>query len=154
MAVKRSRFLGELGKFSKVGVDSSILIYHLEDTPPYSELTEAALAAVAHGAPHAVISTISVAELLVKPFTDGRADRVEAVEDFLRALPNTSLVAPGFDVAREAARLRAGYGLRVPDALLMATARTERAQAFLTNDRALRRVKGEGVAILVLDDYV
>jgi hypothetical protein len=30
--VKREAFVAELGKFAKVGLDSSILIYHLEDS--------------------------------------------------------------------------------------------------------------------------
>ena len=58
-----------------------------------------------------------------------------------------------YDIAREAARLRAGYGLRVPDALLLATALREDAQAFLTNDTRLRRLKAEGLTVMVLADY-
>jgi predicted nucleic acid-binding protein len=72
----------------------------------------------------------------------------------VQSLPNTRLVPTGYDIAREAARLRAGYGLRVPDALLLATALREDAQAFLTNDTKLRRLKAEGLIVMVLADYV
>jgi predicted nucleic acid-binding protein len=64
------------------------------------------------------------------------------------------LVAPGFEIAREAARLRASYGIRVPDALLLATALLEQAQAFITNDTGPRRLTAEGLGMVVLDDYV
>jgi predicted nucleic acid-binding protein len=57
-------------------------------------------------------------------------------------------------MAKEAARLRATYGIRTPDALLVATALGEKAEAFLTNDTDLRRLKAEGIAVVVLDDYV
>jgi hypothetical protein len=33
-------FQNELKKLKKVGLDSSILIYHLEDLEPYANLTE------------------------------------------------------------------------------------------------------------------
>jgi predicted nucleic acid-binding protein len=69
-------------------------------------------------------------------------------------LPNVTVVAPDYETSKDAARLRARYTLRTPDALLVATARRQAAQAFVTNDRALRRIKGEGVAILVLGDYL
>ena len=100
-----------------------------------------------------MLSTISITEVLVKPYADRRDDQIEAVDRFVQSLPNTRLVPPGYDIAREAARLRAGYGLRVPDALLLATALREDAQAFLANDTKLRRLKAEGLTVMVLADY-
>lgn len=153
MAVRAARLVAELARFARVGVDTSILIYHLDDTKPYSDLTEVAFGAIAGGSPGAVLSTISVTELLVKPYADGDTDRIQALERFILSIPNTALIPPGYGVAKDAARLRAKYGIRVPDALLVATARSEHAQAFLTNDARLRRLKGE-ITIVVLDDYV
>lgn len=152
MAVKR--LLADLGRFTRVGLDSAVLIYHLEDVRPYSDLTEDLFAAVARGTPGAVLSTISVAELLVKPRREGQPGRVAALQRFVVSLPNAAVVAPDVAVASEAARLRAAYGLRLPDALLVATARREGAQAFLTNDGELRRLKAEGITVVVLEDYV
>ena len=153
MAVKRARFLGELKRLRKVALDSSILIYHLEDVEPYAELTEAVFAAIAEGSPLAVLSTLSVTELLIQPFMEGRRDRLAVLERFILSLPNTRLIPPDYRIAREAARLRAAYGVRTPDALLTATALSEKADAFVTNDARLRRLKGEGIGVVVLDDY-
>lgn len=154
MALKKEKFLAELERSSKVCLDSSIAIYHLEDIDPYSELTEAAIAAIAAGSITAVWSTISVTELLTKPFAKGQTDRVALCEQFIRSMPNAALVAPDYTIAKEAARLRGAYGLRTPDALLTATALHEKADAFLTNDGQMRKLKAEGIAILVLDDYL
>jgi predicted nucleic acid-binding protein len=44
--------------------------------------------------------------------------------------------------AVRAAELRAAYGVRVPDALHLATAVVSGAEIFITNDRGLKRVKG------------
>lgn len=154
MGVKQTKFVAELKRFTKVGLDSSILIYHLEDMEPYSDLTEAAFAAIAEGSPGAVLSTISVTELLVQPFAEGQKDRVDGFERFILSLPHTALIPPSYPTAKEAARLRARYGIRTPDALLVATALGEKAEAFLTNDTRLRALKAEGIAIVILDDYV
>jgi len=154
VGVKRAKFVAELKRFAKVGLDSSILIYHLEDIEPYSNLTEEAFAAIAGGSPAAVLSTISVTELLVKPFAEGQMDRVAAFEHFILSLPNAVLIPSSYAVAKEAARLRGKYSLRTPDALLVATALSEKADAFLTNDGRLRKLTAEGIVIVVLDDYV
>jgi predicted nucleic acid-binding protein len=154
MEVEETRFVAKLRKFHKVGLDSSILIYHLEDVEPYADLTEQIFAAIAQGSPAAILSTISVTELLVSPFAEGQQDRIEAFEQFLFSLPNIALIPPSYPITKEAARLRAKYGIRTPDALLVATAHHERAEAFLTNDTRLRNIKGEGIAIIVLDDFL
>lgn len=154
MAVRRDMFLADLKRFAKVALDTPILIYHLEDLSPYSQLTEAAFTAIAEGSPMAILSTITITELLVQPFAEGPRHRVEACERFLLTLPNTALIPPDYPIAKEAARLRARYGIRAPDALLTATALNQQAQALLTNDTRLRRLKAEGIAVLLLDSYV
>jgi len=147
-------FQKELKKLKKVGLDSSILIYHLEDLEPYANLTENIFAAVAEGFLSAVLSTVSVTELLVQPFAAGQQDRIAAFERFLFSLPNTELKSPDYPIAREAARLRSKYKLRTPDALLLATSINEKTDAFITNDGRLRTLKAEGLVILVLDDFL
>ena len=154
MEVERMEFQRELKKLKKVGLDSSILIYHLEDLEPYANLTENVFAAVAEGFLSAVLSTVSVTELLVQPFATGQQNRIAAFERFLFSLPNTELKSPDYLIAREAARLRSKYKLRTPDALLLATSINEKADAFITNDARLRTLKGEGLVILVLDDFL
>ncbi len=147
-------FQNALRKLKKVGLDSSILIYHLEDLEPYANLTENIFARVAEGSLSAVLSTVSVTELLVQPFTAGQKDRIAAFERFLFSLPNTELKSPDYPIAKEAARLRSKYRIRTPDALLIATSMNEKADAFITNDASLRALRAEGVTVLVLADFV
>jgi predicted nucleic acid-binding protein len=147
-------FQNALKKLKKVGLDSSILIYHLEDMEPYANLTENIFARVAEGSLSAVLSTVSVTELLVQPFTASQQDRIAAFERFLFSLPNTELKSPDYPIAKEAARLRSKYRIRTPDALLIATSMNEKADAFITNDASLRALRAEGVTVLVLADFV
>jgi hypothetical protein len=81
--IRQTKFLSELKRLTKIGLDSSILIYHLENVEPYADLTEATIASIAGGLLKAVVSTISVTELLVQPFAEGREDQVMAFEHFL-----------------------------------------------------------------------
>ncbi|OGP90344.1 MAG: hypothetical protein A2156_00070 [Deltaproteobacteria bacterium RBG_16_48_10] len=148
-----TRFAAGLRKFHKVGMDSSILIYHLEDIEPYADLTEQIFAAIAEGSLSAILSTISVTELLVLPLASGQQDRIESFERFLFSLPNLVLIPPTYSIAKDAARLRGMYRIRTPDALLVATALHEKAEAFLTNDTHLRNIKGEGISFMILDDF-
>lgn len=71
MGIKETRFTTELRRVNKVGLDSSILIYHLEDIEPYANLTEVTFATIAEGSLRGVLSTISVTELFVLPFAKG-----------------------------------------------------------------------------------
>ena len=154
MGIKKAAWSAKLKKLTRVGMDSSVLIYHLEDVPRYADLTEAVFKAVMDGSLRAVVSTVSVTELLVRPFSEDQLDRVSALERFLFSLPNTDLVPPSYPISKEAARLRAKYRIRTPDAILLATALIEKAEGFLTNDARLGVIKGEGIEILVLDDFM
>ncbi|MDW8140979.1 MAG: PIN domain-containing protein [Candidatus Bipolaricaulota bacterium] len=91
---------------------------------------------------------------MIKPFAESNETAIMACERFFQGLPHTSIIAPSSAIAREAARLRAHYGLRTPDALLLGTALVENAKAFLTNDADLKRTRKENIAILILEDYL
>lgn len=135
-----------------MSLHTSVLIYHLEDIRPYSELTEEIFGLIAEGKVRAVLSTLTVAELLVKPFQSGEPERLELCERFLLTLPNAQFVPPDYAIAREAARLRAEHRIPTPDAIFLATAAIQQA-AFISNDRALKRLRPKPAPILVLDDF-
>jgi predicted nucleic acid-binding protein len=57
------------------------------------------------------------------------------------------------DVTREATRIRSETGMRLPDAIHVATAIVAGADAFLTNDARLNHPRA-GLPVLVLDDLI
>lgn len=136
-----------------VFLDSAPMIYHLEDIRPYSILTTEVFTALAKGELEGVLSTVSIAELLTKPFKEGRDDQIAVFEAFVFSLPQTRLVVPTYTIAKQAARLRGQYGLRTPDALLFSTAQAEGCDAFLTNDIRLKKLEVEGVTVIVLSEF-
>jgi predicted nucleic acid-binding protein len=76
---------------------------------------------------------------------------------FSRGTESFSAAAPIFHtlpisamVAEDAARIRATYGLRLPDAIQMAFALDAGCEAIICNDQSMRRVTE--LLILILDD--
>jgi len=49
VGIRRTAWAEELRKLTKAGMDSSVLIYHLEGLAPYADLTETLFAAVLDG---------------------------------------------------------------------------------------------------------
>jgi predicted nucleic acid-binding protein len=85
------------------------------------------------GRNRATISVVSVAETFARPFAAGVAT-VGIVDAFLRHFPNLTVLDIDYDIAREAARLRARTSLRTPDALIIATAVIAEISIVVTND--------------------
>ena len=132
-----------------VGVDTSPFIYLVEEHPTYLDLVAEFFSAVHAGRIIAVTSTVTLLEVLVQPFRRRADHMANEYQQVLLNSPNLSCVTVTGEIAEEAARLRANYNLRTPDAIQLATAIRSGATSFLTNDSFLTSVPG--VAVLVLD---
>ncbi len=97
---------------------------------------------------HAVTSTITMLELLVQPYKLPDMDRVNKFYALLSTYPHLHWIDPTLEIADSAARLRAEYNLRTPDALQAATALVCEATGFISNDAGFKKVAGFEVAIL------
>jgi predicted nucleic acid-binding protein len=64
--------------------------------------------------------------------------------------PGLRVVPLTLKIAEEAARLRANYNLSAPDVIQLATAVTENATIFLTNDRRLPQLPS--LTVLLADN--
>ena len=117
-------------------VDTSVALAYLTGTEPTSSLAEQLFDSfVATGRNPAALSVITVHEILVRPFRSGTA-AVATAEGFLRHFAEIRLVEVTYDIAREAARIRAITGIRAPDALIIATALISQVDVLVTNDRS------------------
>ena len=88
---------------------------------------------LASGRNAGLLSTLTAAELLVRPFRAGDAS-VANVEAFLRFFGSIRLGEVTYPVARTAARLRAATGISMPDAIVFGTAIEVGADIIATND--------------------
>lgn len=67
-------------------------------------------------------------------------------------LRNIGVQPPDVSISLEAARLRATYNLRTPDALHAATALVAKADGIVTNDKRFKRLSREGLKIWMIDE--
>jgi predicted nucleic acid-binding protein len=97
------------------------------------------------------ISTISEAELLVRPQRDGNRAAIEKIEDFMSE-EGIFMIDVTRSIARQASRLRPVNGISIADAVIMATALETRSDLLVGNDERWSRVAA--VPYLRLDDVV
>ena len=100
------------------------------------------------------ISTLTVAELLAKPYKMKDIRKISLFEEFIQSLPNTKIQDIDYNIAKRAAKIRANNNLRTPDAILLATASINKSSCFITNDISLKNISVEDISILVLNDYL
>ena len=142
-----------LMKHQRVGLDTSIFIYHLESNPSYLALTTELLGMVRDGEVSAATSAITLMEIDVRPLQLGRADVADEYKLLISRFPNLQVYEVSIPMARIAAELRAKYRLRPADALQVATALHFDATLFVSNDDKLRAAADE-IAMLMLKDFL
>ncbi len=133
-----------------VGVDTSPLIYFIEENPTYLETVRPFFEAMDRGEFSVVTSVVTLLEVLVHPFGCEDMKLAQQYRDILLNAEGLTTILLSHDIAEEAARLRAAYSIRTPDAILIATAIHEGASFFLTNDARLPSIPG--LKILMVDE--
>lgn len=139
-----------LRRHRRVALDTSVFIYQLENDARYMELTTLVFDWISREGNSAVASTITMAELLVRPYQWHDEDRVNQLFALVTTIPNLAWVAPDLLIADGAARLRARHKLSMPDALITATALAAGATGLVTNDMVLKG-KVDGLEVALLD---
>jgi predicted nucleic acid-binding protein len=131
-----------------VGLDTAPLIYYVEAHPAYLPLVDPFFAMLERGEVHGITSIVTLIETSIRPMRNGNADLVARYEDLLLDTANIDTIDLSAPIAQEAARLRATYNLRTPDAIQLATALHAGATTFLTNDERLAVVPDLNVLVL------
>ncbi len=140
-----------------VAIDTSALLAYLVGNEAASPVATWLLdGRVGTGANPAVVSALSIAELLVRPFRSG-STAIATAEGFLQFFGDIRVINTDYGVAREAARIRAATGLGMPDAVLVASAVSAGAAVIATNDGrwagAIARL-GLPISVLEIGRYV
>jgi predicted nucleic acid-binding protein len=131
-----------------VGLDTAPLIYFIENHPKYAPLVRPFFEAMERGEFQVVTSALTLTEVLVHPLRRGDKTLARKYSRILRQAPNLQMLPVSWEIAEEAARLRAIEGLKTPDAIQLATARAGDASSFLTNDTGLRAPAGLRLIVL------
>lgn len=143
----------ELTRLETIFFDTAPIIYYIEAHPRFGPLAKEAVQAFQAGRITAYSSVITLAEVLAKPAQLGKIALAKRFADFLLASQAFYLLEIDAEIAEQSGWLRGRHpALRTVDSIQIAAALAVGADAFLTNDERLKRIKE--IKVLVLKDYL
>ena len=144
--------LNALKNIGHLYIDTAPLIYYVEEHPTYIKRMDKIIEQIQKKPIIVTCSVLTLTEILPVPLKAGNSKLIQDYRDILLYSKEFRMVNISEQIAGTAAQLRATYNLKTPDALHLSTAIEARCDAFLTNDKTLKRVIG--IHILVLDELV
>ncbi|MFP4306371.1 MAG: type II toxin-antitoxin system VapC family toxin [Desulfococcaceae bacterium] len=145
-------FYSVFSEIERIGFDTSPIIYFAELHPVYFPLVRHVIRRIDEGNLKGFGSVVTLTQVLVLPRREGRRDLENQYRDILQNSRNFELVAIDAEIAEQASDLRCRHNLRTPDALQVSAALSRDCDAFLTNDKKLKKI--DNLKVLVLDDFV
>ena len=118
-----------------IGIDTMVFIYHLEDNLKFSNITEK------------LFDNIEL-EILVKTRMEKNFQITSDYRDLLLTSPNLKFSQVDLQVSDIASTLKAKYKIKTPDAIQIATATSEKAKVFITNDEQLKKINDIDIILL------
>ena len=119
-------------------VDSAPIIDVLENSPRFAARFRPLFERQHAGTIFFAVTTITIAEVLTGPL---RAREEAVARRYRVVMESWQVVGLNGDIAESAARFRAALGLRMADAIQVASAMAIGADALATHDRDFSRVK-------------
>ena len=135
-----------------LGFDTNALIYLLEQVPPYHQWLHGVFESIQAGDRTAVVSVMCEAEMRVQPLRMGNRG-MSGKQELTLAHPSVLVVPVDRDIARKGAEIRAELDLKLPDALIVATAVIHNCDALIGNDKACAQRVTE-IPYIYLDEAV
>jgi predicted nucleic acid-binding protein len=132
-----------LKRGERIALDTVTLIYFLEKHPTHYPTVRELFRQIEAGRVSAVMASLVFAELLVPAYRDGELETVDKLTGTLSNYPHLEIIPLTAGIAADAARLRARYGIRTPDAIHASTALAGGAESIITNDQGLVRLEPE-----------
>jgi predicted nucleic acid-binding protein len=138
--VTAARLNAALGRTERALLDSSALIAYHQPAEPAHPLAKHVLVRIGNDADPLVgfYSMVTAAELLVRPIRAGAAE-FTFMHEFLTGSPALRGLVMDLAVAQQAATIRATTGLRLPDAIVVASGLLAGCEAIVTNDEQWQR---------------
>ena len=144
--------MSTLSDGNPVFFDSNALILAFEAGSTWSSAIGLLLSEIEGGKRRGVLSELSLGEILVKPLAAGAVAHVAFYESLFSSDGPFDVRTVDRAVIRRSAGLQADTGLKLADALLVATAMEAGCRDFLTADVRLGRKLGAGITWLKPED--
>lgn len=130
----------------KIFLDTNIIIYFLEKNNKFFNKVLPYFRKAETKDVELYTSSLSYMELLI-PVIKNKDVNLEAKYNFL--FKNFfNVVNIDMETARIGAKIRAGYGIRTPDALQIACAIRSNCKQFITSDRRLKKISGIEIVVI------
>lgn len=155
--LSRASFERAIAAGDTILLDTSVVIAYLDRSARTSEIAAHLLdLLVATGRNPAMVSAVTVTEVLVRPAQTGDVAHRAAALGFLRHFPGMTVRDVDFAVADQAATLRGRFRLGTPDALVVATGMVAGVATIVSNDQAWSRLPASaiGAKVVLLDDHL
>lgn len=121
----------------KVLIDTNIIIYLTDEIQPYHSLSQELFTLVEQGKTNAVISVLSISEVMQGPLKAGKTDLAMEVKSYLLNFPNSQcqyITHDAFEKMGNDDRVN-WNGLRSIDSLIIASGLYLGVDLFISNDR-------------------
>ena len=132
---------------SRIFFDTNLFIYLLEDSGARGAKVSGILERISGRRDELLTSTLTLAEVLVKPLSVGDIVWADRYEKLLNT-PGVSLLAFDRASARIYAQLRQDKTLTPPDAIQLSCAANAKCDLFITNDERLSRKFVPGIQFI------
>lgn len=141
-----------LSEARSVFLDTAPVIYYIEAHSEFGPIVRQVIDQCRGGRLVAYSSVVTLAEVLPKPVEAGNERLARRFAEFLKYGRNIRLVDITEEIAEGAGRMRGRYrDLKTVDAIQISAAMSLGADAFITNDKRLRRVRE--IPVLVLSRF-
>lgn len=135
-----------------VCIDTAPFIYYIEKHSKYSAILSSFYEAIDTGKINAITTTVTLLEVLVRPFKINEESLAKKYRDILLNSEGLTTYEITHEVSEKAAKLRAQYSIGTPDAIQIAVGIIYGAECFLTNDSDLKKISD--AQVLLLDDFL
>lgn len=132
---------------SRIFWDTNLFIYLWEDYGALSKAVQQLRVKMLHRGDQLVTSTLTLAEILVKPTVAGDTELCKKYEE---AISSVALLIPlDAKVAKIYAAIRRDRLLKAPDVIQLASAASAATDLFVTNDARLQNKLVPGIQFIV-----
>jgi predicted nucleic acid-binding protein len=133
----------------KILIDTNIIIYLTDMILPYEPLSRLIFEMIEMGDASAVLSIISVAEVMQGPIKKGHHQNAQDVKNYLLNFPNTSCQEITRDVLDRIGKssLINWSGLRTTDSLIIASGLANDVELFISNDTHFKKAIPRNLAL-------
>jgi len=132
---------------SRIFFDTNLFIYLLEDTAERGQAVSDLVQRISDRQDELLTSTLTLAEILVKPLSVGDLEWADRYETLLNT-PGVSVLSFDRACARKFAQIRQDKTIAPPDAIQLSCAASARCDLFITNDDRLSRKNVPGIQFI------